>query len=401
MIFKCKNRKLIKIVLLLEAVLLPSILVFWVVLGTVWTSFDFQILDFFYAQAVQRGYGPPRSSQIVYVTITDDSYAKFGTRLLDRMEMARVNEALAQLGPAAVAYDLIFPLPSTPAADQRFADSIKQLGAVYLPIAPDLTPTAQPFQWGNRLAYERLRSEQLRQPREQGVAQPLYATKALMQFDAFAEAAFNTGHIGASQDADGVFRHLPLLVKVDTGYLPSMSLSVFLDMVKVPWEAVTVHWGHAMTIPARPGSTLTRDVVIPIDAQGRVFVPYAQKWGDDFPAMPMHKLLQLFDDPEMRGNLQDFFENKFVFVGDVSTGIADAGQTPLDRYAPLVMIHAALMNGLLTHTFYQQWSFWDVLALMCLIGILVGLAATAQSSMVLYSMGAIIFVGLLVLTGIE
>jgi adenylate cyclase len=401
MIFKCKNRKLIKIVLLLETVLLSSVLVFWVVLGKVWTSFDFQILDFFYAQAVQYGYGPPRSSQIAYVTITDDSYAKFGIRLLDRMEMARVNEALAQLGPAAVAYDLIFPLPMTPAADQRFADSIKQLGAVYLPIAPDLTPTAQPFQWGNRLAYERLRSGQLRQPREQGAAQPLYVTSALMQFDAFAEAAFNTGHIGASQDTDGVFRHLPLLVKIDTGYLPSMSLSVFLDTVKVPWEAVTVHWGHAMTIPALPGSTLTRDVVMPIDAQGRVFVPYAQKWGHDFPAMPIHKLLQLFDDPEMRGNLQEFFENKFVFVGDVSTGIADAGQTPLDRYAPLVIVHAALMNGLLTNTFYHQWSFWDVLALVCVIGILVGLAAMAQSSMLLYATGAIIFVGLLVLTGIE
>ena len=92
MIFKCKNRKLIKIVLLLEAILLPSVLVFWVVLGNVWTSFDFQILDFFYAQAVQYGYGPPRSSQIVYVTITDDSYAKFGTRILDRMEMARVQQ---------------------------------------------------------------------------------------------------------------------------------------------------------------------------------------------------------------------------------------------------------------------------------------------------------------------
>jgi len=402
MIFKCKNRKLIKIVLLLEAVLLPSVLVFWVVLGRVWTSFDFQILDFFYAQAVQYGYGPPRSSQIAYITITDDTYAKFGIRLLDRMEMARVNEALAQLGPAAVAYDLIFPLPMTPTADQRFADSIKQLGAVYLPIAPDdLTPTAQPFQWGNRLAYERLRSEQLRKPREQGTAQPLYATRALMQFDAFAEAAFNTGHIGASQDADGVFRHLPLLVKVDTAYLPSMSLSVFLDTVKVPWDAVTVHWGHTMTIPAFPGSTLRRDVVIPIDAQGRVFVPYAQKWGNDFPAMPMHKLLQLFDNPDMRGNLQEFFEDKFVFVGDVSTGIADAGQTPLDRYAPLVMMHAALMNGLLTKTFYSQWSFWDVLALVCLIGVLVGLAAMVQSSMVLYATGAIIFVGLLALTGIE
>src|SRR5215510_13394119 len=176
MIFKFKNRKLIKIVLLLEAVLLPSVLVFWIASGAVWTRLDFQILDLFYAQAVQHGYGLPRSAQIVYVTITDDSYDKFGTHILDRMEMARVNEALAQLGPAAVAYDLIFPLPSIPAADQRFADSIKQLGAVYLPIAPDLTPTAQPFQWGNRLAYERLQSKQLRQPREQGAAQPFYAT---------------------------------------------------------------------------------------------------------------------------------------------------------------------------------------------------------------------------------
>jgi adenylate cyclase len=402
MIFKFKNRKFINIVLLLEAILLPGVLIFWVVFGTVWTRVDFQLLDLFYAQAVQRGYGPPRSAQIVYITITDDSYARFGVHILDRVEMARVNEALTQLGPAAVAYDLIFPLPTTPAADQRFADSLKQLGAVYLPMSPgELTSTIQPFRWGNGLAYERLRSAQLRQPREQGKAQPFYSTSALMQFDTFAAAAFNTGHIGASPDADGVHRHLPLLVKIDTAYLPSMSLSMFLDTVKVPWEAVTVHWGHTITIPALPGSTLTRDVVIPIDARGRVFVPYVQKWGKDFENMSMHWLLKQFDDPDLRGNLQDFFENKFVFIGDVSTGIADAGQTPLDRYAPLVMMHAALMNGLLTNTFYHQWSFWDVLALVCVIGILVGLAAMVQSSMVLYATGIIIFVGLLVLTGLE
>src|SRR5215831_1931900 len=153
MIFKFKNRKLSKLVLLLEAILLPGVLVFWIVFGTVWTRWDLQILDLFYAQAVQRGYGPPRSPQILYITITDDSYDKFGTHILDRTEMARVNEALAQFGPAAVAYDLIFPLPTTPAADQHFAESIKQLGVVYLPIVPGLTPTAQPFQWGDGRAY--------------------------------------------------------------------------------------------------------------------------------------------------------------------------------------------------------------------------------------------------------
>jgi adenylate cyclase len=322
MIFKFKNKKLIKIVLMLEAVLIPSVLVFWMVLGTVWTSLDWRILDFFYAQAVHYGYGPPRSPQIVYIMITDDSYAHFGTRSVDRAEMARVNEALAQFGPAAVAYDFIFPLPSTPEADQRFADSLKQLGTVYLPIALDQTLAAQPkpFQWGNGLAYERLRSEQLRQPRERGEAHPFYATHALMQLDAFAAAAFNTGHISASNDADGVYRHLPLLLKIDTAYLPTMSLSMFLDAVKVPWDAVTVEWGRSVTIPAIPGSTLTRAVVIPIDAQGKTFVPYAEKWGRDFGNMSMHKLLKDFDNPNVRGNLQELFETNFGFIGDVSQG---------------------------------------------------------------------------------
>ena len=39
------------------------------------------------------------------------------------------------------------------------------------------------------------------------------------------------------QDADGVYRHLPLLLKIDTAYLPTLSLSMFLDAVKVPFEA--------------------------------------------------------------------------------------------------------------------------------------------------------------------
>jgi adenylate cyclase len=317
--------------------------------------------------------------------------------------MARVNTALAQLGPAAVAYDFIFPLPSTPEADQRFADSLRQLGTVYLPMALDQTLATQPepFQWGSGLAYERLRSEQLRQPREQGEAHPLYATRALTQLDAFAAVAFNTGHISATNDADGVYRHLSLLLKIDTAYLPTISLSMFLDAVKVPWDAVTVEWGHAMTIPAIPGSRLTRDVVIPIDTQGRVFVPYAEKWGRDFPAMSMHVLLKHFSDPDVRGNLQEFFENKFVFVGESSTGSADTGQTPLDRHEPLVIMHAALMNGFLTNMFYHQWSFWEVVSLIGFIGVVIGLAALVQSSMVLYSIGVLIGGGLLALTWIQ
>src|SRR6266852_1127364 len=120
MSFKFKSRKQIKIVLLFEAILLSSVVVLLLLFGKVLRSVDYQILDLFYAQAIQHGYGPARSSQIVYVTITDDSYTYFGKNILDREEMAPVNEALAQFGAAAVAYDIIFAHPSTSQADQRF-----------------------------------------------------------------------------------------------------------------------------------------------------------------------------------------------------------------------------------------------------------------------------------------
>src|SRR5215510_3611552 len=143
MTFRFKNSKQLKLIALLEAILLPSLVLFLLWLGTVWMPFDYQILDRFYAYAIQHGYGPPRSARIVYVTITDDSYKAFGKNILDREKMARVNEALAQFDASAVAYDIIFAHPSTPQADQRFAASLQQLGGVYLPIALDQLPTAQ------------------------------------------------------------------------------------------------------------------------------------------------------------------------------------------------------------------------------------------------------------------
>src|SRR5262249_44873990 len=156
-IFRFKNNKQLKLIALLEAILLPSLVLFLLWLGTVWMPFDYQILDRFYAYAIQHGYGPPRSAQIVYVTYTDDSYKAFGTNMLDRAAMARVNDALAQFGAAAVAYDIIFARPSTPPADERFAASLQQLSRVYLPIGLETTASAQSLQWQESVAYEHLR----------------------------------------------------------------------------------------------------------------------------------------------------------------------------------------------------------------------------------------------------
>lgn len=398
MSFTCKSKRLIRVVLCIEACVLPLILAGWLAHGGVWTAYNFRILDWFYALAVQHGYGPPRSPQVVYVTIDDKSYEAWEKNTLDRERLAEVNEALAQLAVRAVAYDLLLAHPSHPEADQKFTASLTALGNVSLPIALDQDLTPQPFQWPSSPAYERLRSQQLHRPQERGTPGTIYASKAHVQLPDFAMAAAHSGHITATPDADVVFRHLPLLIKIDQAYLPTLALTVFLDAVRVPLSAVSVHWGKAMTIPALPGSKLRHEVRIPIDEHGRVFVPFPQAWGKDFQNMQAHRLLDQMADPDLRGNLLEFFEDKFVFVAETATGIADAGRTPLNEHVPLVVLHTALMNGLLTGAFYHRWSSGETLGLTAGLCLLAALAAVPQSSMVLYVVGGLIGLGLLGLT---
>lgn len=51
-------------------------------LGSVWTQYDYRVLDLFYRQIVQRDQGPKQSPQVVYVIITDHTYDFFAKNIL-------------------------------------------------------------------------------------------------------------------------------------------------------------------------------------------------------------------------------------------------------------------------------------------------------------------------------
>ncbi len=381
-----------KQVLPLTGGLLICVLGFWWTRGTIWTRVDFQVLDFFYRYAVQAGYTPAPETQIVYLGLTNETYQYFGKNFLDRVDLATMNAVLVELGPEAVAYDIIFPLPSNPASDQRFAESIETLGCVYLPVAFELSEQKRSFRWEDNLSHRKLRENLLKQPIEKGQSQPLYGTEALLQWNDFSEVTYSSGHINASVDPDGVYRHHPMLIKIDSDYVPTLTLSMFLDYVGVFFEEVVVHWGHEIRIPATQASYLEEDVIIPIDEQGLAFIPFVQVWGQDFKPMPVHQLLEYAKDINLQGNLTEFFEGKFVFVVDVSQGISDIGNTSLEKDVPLVIIHAALLNGMLTNTYYQQWQFEHTLLFMTAISMILMLSALSKNSWVLYATGSAILI---------
>ena len=366
-----------------------------------WTRPDFQLLDLLYRQAVRAGFAPPASAPIVYLSLTDESYEYFGKNVLDRGDLAAINETLAQFNPEAVAYDIIFAHPGEPTADRRFAESIQALGKVYLPVAFELSEQKRPFIEQDTTAFARLQQDACPAIHEQGSPQPLSAIRALMQVEAFADAAHNSGHINSRPDPDGIHRRQALLVNVASSYFPALSFAMFFDYAKIDFDRLSVVWGHSIHIPAEAGRYLEEDLIIPIDRQGRTFIPFPQKWGADFPNMSAHKLLEYAKDPNLQGNLTEFFEGKFVFIGDLPQGSTDIGPTPLDENVPLIAIHAALLNAFFTGGFYRSWSLQAGLLLFLTLGLLLILSAAPRKSWIFYSSGSLMLAGLVGLSWFE
>ena len=398
-----KNREQRRFVGILTAAMLTVLSLALFGLGGVWNTYDYKALDVLLKKAVESGHGPKPSytPQILYLTVTDETYDYFGKHFLDRKDLAELNTALALLGLETVIYDLIFARPGMPDSDAAFARSIQKLESVYLPIGCELQEKPAPFRWETIREHERYLREHLGRPVEKGRPMPYHAVRAVMQQRRFAAAASGAGDINVPADPDSVYRHIPLLVKVDDRFMPALSLSVFLDWAGVTMEDVIVDWGDSLIVPAAGSERLARDVVIPIDYRGRTFVPFVGPMGEDFDAIPVHTLLQYSRNNGFRGNLLHRFEGNFVLIADVAVGISDLGATPIEAAVPLVTLHGAMLNGMLTRTFYRKWSFEGAMAVIFLLGILFGSAAVFRSSWILYGVGFLAAIGLVGLTWAE
>ncbi|MBF0303475.1 MAG: adenylate/guanylate cyclase domain-containing protein, partial [Desulfamplus sp.] len=238
-------------------------------------------------------------------------------------------------------------------------------------------------------------------------SQPFYGVKALTQHSNFAIKAKGSGDISAMADADGIYRHITMMVKIDDKYFPTLALSVFLDWVGISLDEITVEWGEKITIPASKanpesaGNFLGKDVVIPIDRHGRTFIPFVNVMGKDFIYISANKFLSHFEDENLRGNLLELFEGNFVFIGDIAIGTSDLGYTPLQNDAPLVITHSSLLNALLTNTFYSEWQLGKTFLLILLLLVILASASIVRSSWSLYGIFSVAIVSILFFTWFE
>jgi adenylate cyclase len=399
--FKIRNER--RLILFIAPLFLIGVFLFWGLRGHLWTTYDSMALDYFHRLAVERGCGPKSSfmPRITYLVITDETYHYFGKNVLDRKDLARINLALSQMKPQTVAYDMIFAMPGPLESDLSFAQSLLNLASVYLPVGCALSEEPEPFKWKEDDTGDKFQQDHLIKPVETGNARPFHANRILMQQHGFRKVVRGTGDISVRADPDGVYRHIPMLIRVGDGYLPTLSLTMFLDQAGISPEDMIIKWGESITLPVKNDDGLDYDITIPIDQRGRAFVPFVAPMGEDFPEIAVHTFLQTFEDDDLRGNLAELFEGNVVLIADMSTGIADLGATPLEKATSLVTLHASVLNALMTRTFYSPWDSMEVMLFLSLICILFGLTAIFRLSWLFYGSGIAVLIGLIILTWTE
>jgi adenylate cyclase len=393
MILKLKSKKIIKRIILINFLLTVFVCLSVYVFNIPWNTLDYRSVDALYKINLMNGGGPENSNKIILLNITDSTYDYFGINYLRRNDLAKINNVLYYLNPNAIFYDIVFPRSSVDSSDKEFAGSIKQNGNVYLPVGFSLSDKKTEFQWGKGFFYDYLKKGDYNNLEQQGNGIPYYASYALPQNEIFAKAAYNTGHISIVPDNDGIIRHYPMIIKIDSLFFPAISLQIFLDYNKIPFNKLKIDWGHSITIPAVKGSYLNKDLIIPIDDHGLTFIPFSGFWKDE-KNMQVQNLLKYSANETNLDDLMEYFGGNFVFISDISVGTSDLGQITTEENVPLVSVHAALLNALLVDNFYSEWKPFNTAVLVLPLGFLLGFFSIFKRNSYLYFAALLVIAGL-------
>jgi adenylate cyclase len=395
-----KFKELSKSSFFLAGILYLLVAAFWLSRGDIWTTADYQVLDLFQEQAIKNGLSSSVSPKIAAIVETDETKKYFKQSGLDRKTYAKVNNFLINLKPKAVIYDFIFRFEEGTDSNSKFKKSLRDLNRVYFPLGLNIHDesqyTPQEEKWNSRQLLPFMGT-----PIQKGKSAPIFAYPSLMPFQDFIKDDGTVGHISVQSNSDGVFRHYPLLLKLELGYLPALSFSVFLDNINVSIEEIIVEWGKEITVPAKAKNKLEKDLVIPINKQGQVYIPYLHFWEEkenSFKLMSLESFIEYAEDPTYMGKLQEQFEDTFIFISDVSQGGKDIRRISLGDSVPLVLLHEAFLNSLLTDSFYRNWSLVETLILLFFIGVIFAYFANSKSTKYLYMCGSLSIVGLVALT---
>lgn len=307
-------------------------------------------------------------ANVILIEADDESARTFGRWPWKRTIHAHLIELLSEQKARTVVYDILFALESDSLEDGALKEAVKKAGNVVFPVAVHLLDKRKPFTGDHSGA----------EMKENGIdAAPaarryFFVNRAILPFAPLPQFV-RLGHIATNRDADGLIRRVPLLVRYHDHLLPSLAFQGVLHYLNVPPQNVLIKPRTIVLKNAQaPGTSVKRDLTIPVDDKGQMLINYAGTWETTFQHASLARVLDRPEAGEPVEGPSTSLENKFVLVANTISGY-DAKPVPIEKDFPGAGVHANIVNTLLTGNFLRETSTTFNVILVVLLCI-----ATAQ-----------------------
>lgn len=227
------------------------------------------------------------TDSILLITIDDESLGQVGRWPWPRSTHAQLVDALAKAKPRAIAYDVLFPEPTSAAEDAQLGDSIARAQSVFVPLS-FVTP-----------------------------GQNGAPVQALLPIAPVSQAARGIGHVNLDVDADGRVRSTVLA-----------------------YNDGEHTWDHLMALVRRRVNASTEAGLSSAERQSRLLIPFSGVAGH-WPSIPAAAVL--------RGEVPaEVLRDRLIIVGATAQTLGDYHLVPTGGLMAGAEIQAHLLAGLLS-----------------------------------------------------
>lgn len=314
---------------------------------------------------------PVLPENIVTVLIDEKSLRELGRWPWNRKIQAGLIGKVLEAGPKAVAVDIFYPEPESPASDSALSEVMKRYrGRIVCALGFEVEE-------GKSFTGEVpdvLYSQAVAKIKDVKYLRSVKARRALLPPDPIADST-EFGHVYALPDRDGKLRWENLYIRYGDEYFYSLALKTAAIAKGIRPDQISILGGTGVDFGGAMLST---------DEFGRLHINYYGKEG-------MIRHISAAD--VLSGSVpKDLFRNKIVLIGTSAIATYDLKSTPFSANTPGVEKNATVVANILTGNFIRRSPLIIDLAIVLLAGLLTILAS--------YRLGALRSVAALLCTAI-
>ena len=387
-----KKKKLLFTICLIIGSFIAAHLCF-ILLPNVFETWNAQTVDeLFVLRSSIKELQPQYDSTIAHVDLNNSSLRKVKSPYVHRSQFAQVIRNLAAMNASAQVFDFVFAAPIEENGDEALIEATETAGNVYFGLAMELRENnVPPIRASKDPESARYLDKTKWDVAVKGDPYGFYVCgDTLLTFLKLASVSRGLGSLSVKFDRDGVLRRVPLLVRYEDAFYPSLYFRVICDYLGVPPEKIIVEPGKRITLRdiKKPGETVPHDIRIPIDRYGNMIISYIGPW-ERMDHYNFADILLASEDREELEMWREELRGKILVVSDVSTGSTDLGPVPTDANYPLSGVHANVMHGILTESFLRELSKLEMLMVELSL-LMIVLLLSLRSSSYYFSFGIIL-----------